>query len=100
MMPPRSGQAKIIGRILDDATLEEIPFATVTLQGAGMITSSDKDGFFAFDNVRPTTYSLLARGIGYYDTTLLSVTTSPDSIRTVLILMHTPVRTDPSTEIN
>ena len=86
-MPSSPGHAKIIGRVLDDATLEQIPLVVVDLNEGEMISHSDGNGYFMFEELPPATYSVHLRSIGYRDTTLINVGASADSIRTLLVLM-------------
>jgi hypothetical protein len=55
----------IRGNIYDQETGEPIIYGNVILQGTQYGTNTDFDGFFAFGNVPPGTYTLVATYLGY-----------------------------------
>jgi len=75
---------RIVGSILEAGTNEPLIGATVIIQGTTQGAAADLDGNFRILNVRPGTYTLEFRFIGY----------RPYTVEGVL------VRTDLSTEVN
>jgi outer membrane receptor protein involved in Fe transport len=56
---------KIAGTVKDKNTGEALIGADVVLEGTGMGSSTDADGFFAILNVPPGTYTLTVHYVGY-----------------------------------
>jgi outer membrane receptor for ferrienterochelin and colicin len=75
---------RIQGRILEAGTNEPLIGATVLIQGTTQGASADIDGFYRILNVRPGTYTLEFRYVGF----------------STRILENVLVRTDLTTEIN
>jgi hypothetical protein len=61
------------GRIFDSRTGEPLPGATVLLQDTQLGTSADIDGNYVLANIPPKTYNVVARLVGYEETTLYNV---------------------------
>lgn len=70
-----SGQStgKIMGKIIDQATGEGIPFANVFIEGTSMGAASDIDGNYVILNVTPDVYTVTASYIGYQKVTRTNV---------------------------
>lgn len=73
-----SAQLTVSGRVVDEKTSKPVPFATIALLAPtdsslvdGAIGSDQ--GLFSIDNVKPGTYRLLVRSIGYRDLIMDSV---------------------------
>ncbi|MEN9839450.1 MAG: hypothetical protein RL177_929, partial [Bacteroidota bacterium] len=75
---------RIQGRIIEAGTGETLIGATVLIQGTSQGASADIDGFYRILNVRPGTYTLEFRYVGY----------------STRIVENVLVRTDLNTEIN
>src|SRR5688572_29777979 len=68
------------GHLYDQATGQAISFANVILEGTGIGTVSDVDGFFNFPDIPVSTYNLMTFFIGY-DTLREEVTVQPDQVK-------------------
>ena len=55
----------IRGNVYDSKTGEPVSFATVYLKNTKIGTNSDIDGFFNFANVKPGTYIIVTKFVGY-----------------------------------
>jgi hypothetical protein len=60
------------GNVYDEDTGEAIPFCTIQLEEAGLITDTDVNGFFSLSGVPAGRYTLVATYIGY-DTTRAAI---------------------------
>ena len=58
---------KIVGTIVDKITGEPLPGVNVMLEGTTQGTASDIDGHYTMLNVRPGTYNIIFKSIGYAD---------------------------------
>ncbi|MBK7107353.1 MAG: TonB-dependent receptor [Ignavibacteriae bacterium] len=64
---------KIMGKVLDAATGEGIPFANVFIEDASIGSATDIDGNFVILNVPPAVYTVTASYIGYQKVTRTNV---------------------------
>jgi TonB-dependent receptor len=65
---------KIVGKVTDAGTGDNLPGANVFLEGTNFGTATDRFGEYSITNIPPGTYSLLVRYIGYEtDTSEISV---------------------------
>ncbi|MDX1700433.1 MAG: carboxypeptidase-like regulatory domain-containing protein, partial [Melioribacteraceae bacterium] len=64
---------KIMGRVLDQATGEGIPFANVFIEGTSIGAASDIEGNYVILNVPPDVYTVTASYIGYQKVTRTDV---------------------------
>jgi len=64
---------KIMGKVVDQATGEGIPFANVFIEGASIGAASDIDGNYVILNVSPDVYTVTASYIGYQKVTRTEV---------------------------
>ncbi|MCY4172143.1 MAG: TonB-dependent receptor [Bacteroidetes bacterium] len=58
-------QGKIDGVVTDATTGETVPGASVVIEGTAQGASTQVDGYFFINNVRPGTYTLLVSFVGY-----------------------------------
>ncbi|MCH7760933.1 TonB-dependent receptor [candidate division TA06 bacterium] len=58
---------KLTGRVFDKETGNPLPFANVILEGTGLGAVTDMEGRYFILNVRPGTYTVIARYVGYND---------------------------------
>lgn len=68
---------KISGHVIEDATEENIPFASVLIVETGEGTMSNEQGQFVFNNLTPGRYTLRVSAVGYLDSSK-EVTVSKD----------------------
>ncbi|MCB0316400.1 MAG: carboxypeptidase-like regulatory domain-containing protein, partial [Calditrichaeota bacterium] len=73
---------KIVGTVKDQKTGEALIGADVVLEGTGLGSSTDQDGYFAIINVPPGTYRLTVFYVGYASTTVENVRISVDRTTT------------------
>lgn len=64
---------KIMGKVIDQATGEGIPFANVFIEGTSSGAASDIDGNYVILNVSPDVYTVTASYIGYQKVTRTEV---------------------------
>ncbi|MBN1302381.1 MAG: TonB-dependent receptor [Melioribacteraceae bacterium] len=64
---------KIMGRIIDQATGEGIPFANVFVEGTTLGAASDIDGNYVILNIPPDIYSVTASYLGYQKVTQTNI---------------------------
>lgn len=64
---------KIMGRVIDQATGEGIPFANVFIEETSLGAASDIDGNYVILNIPPAVYSVTASYIGYQKVTQTEV---------------------------
>jgi len=64
---------KIMGKVIDQATGEGIPFANVFIENTSMGAASDIEGNFVILNVAPDVYTVTASYIGYQKVTRTNV---------------------------
>jgi len=64
---------KIVGKITDAQTKEELPFVNVVIEGTTMGAASDINGFYQIINVPPGVYSLRVSAIGYQTITVQNI---------------------------
>ena len=74
---------QLSGTIRDAQTGEPIPLATVQIEGTTQGASANLDGEYRIIGVRPGTYTLLARFIGYTPTRIEGVRVNVDLTTTV-----------------
>ncbi len=65
LIPAKTYPKKIYGRIVDNTTGEELAGVNVVLQGFTLGSSTDLDGNFIINNVKPGSYILHASILGY-----------------------------------
>jgi CarboxypepD_reg-like domain/TonB-dependent Receptor Plug Domain len=61
----KGDRGTIRGNVYDKATAQPLSFATVQIEGAGVGTSTDINGFFTISNVPPGSYKLVVSYVGY-----------------------------------
>lgn len=81
-------RGKIAGTITDAANGETLPGVNVIIDGTQQGTSSDADGFYFINNVRPGTYVLRASFIGFISEQIVNVRVSTGLTATVNIQMR------------
>ena len=59
--------AKLSGEVVDASTQEALPGVQITLQGEDMQKTSNDDGTFSFENLKPGNYTITASAEGYQD---------------------------------
>lgn len=74
---------KIVGIVADKTTGEKLIGADVVLEGTGLGSSTDKDGFFSIINVPPGTYNLTVHYVGYISQSVENVRVSVDRTTTL-----------------
>jgi hypothetical protein len=62
---PDSPTGTIVGRVTDTKTHDGVPCATVWVEGAIRTATTNDSGSFRLSHVRPGTYTLSARRVGY-----------------------------------
>ena len=82
---------KIAGRVTDAATGDPIPMVQVILTETGQGTITDVDGYYAIINVRPGTYEVSFRFVGYAETKVQNVQVEIDETRTIDVQMQEEV---------
>ncbi|VAX18342.1 hypothetical protein MNBD_IGNAVI01-1591 [hydrothermal vent metagenome] len=58
---------KIVGRVFDKATGDPLPGVNIMIEGTTQGTASDIDGYYTILNVRPGTYNIIFKSIGFAD---------------------------------
>ena len=77
----------ITGNLLDlESNKAPLNMAKVTLKGLNTETVSDAQGYFKFDNLKPGTYTLVSRFVGY-DPKQIIVEVKPETTNTVTLEM-------------
>lgn len=71
---------RIVGKILDSETGEEIVGANVFLQGTIKGAASDVDGRFSIQNIEPGTYTLMVSVISYSKKRITNVNVKPGEV--------------------
>jgi len=69
---------KIAGRVINKDTGEPLPSVTVQIVGLPQGASTDLEGYFSILQVRPGTYSVRARLLGFSEQTVADVQVSAD----------------------
>jgi outer membrane receptor protein involved in Fe transport len=69
---------KIAGRIVDKATGEPLPSVNIQVVGESLGAATDLDGYFVILQVRPGTYSLKARLVGFSEQVVSEVQVRAD----------------------
>lgn len=69
---------KIAGTVKDKNTGEPLIGADVVLEGTGLGSSTDSDGYFVIINIPPGNYNLAAYYVGYAGTTIENIRVSVD----------------------
>ncbi|HSD64558.1 MAG TPA: TonB-dependent receptor, partial [Ignavibacteriaceae bacterium] len=96
---------KLSGQVTDASTGEPLFSANVIIQGTTMGSAADMNGYYSVLNVRPGTYSVAYRYIGYQTkvveqvvinadkTTTINVTLNPEAIEgeTVVVVAQKPI---------
>ncbi|MFH4968467.1 carboxypeptidase-like regulatory domain-containing protein [Gaetbulibacter sp. M240] len=78
---------RISGNLLDlESNKAPLNMAKVTLKGLNTETVSDAQGHFKFDNLKPGTYTLVSRFVGY-DPKEITVEVKPETTNTVTLEM-------------
>lgn len=78
---------RITGNLLDlESNKAPLNMAKVTLKGLNAETVSDAQGHFKFDNLKPGTYTLVSRFVGY-DPKEITVEVQPEITNTVTLEM-------------
>ena len=75
------GQSTVAGQVLEAASGESLPFATIRMQGTGRGTSANLDGYYALFNVDPANTTLEVTYVGY-ETQLIRL----DTVKTLKAL--------------
>ena len=100
-VPPRG---RVAGRVVDDATGQPLPSATVLLADARTATAAGADGLFALSDVVPGRHRIVATYVGYEPALIGEVWVAPGAASTVEIRLRprpaalTPVVVDGLTE--
>ena len=76
---------KITGRVIDKATQEGLPGASVALVGTAMGAATDRNGDFVILNLPPGVYTLKASFIGYASVSLANVKISINQTTNVTV---------------
>ncbi|KAB2842776.1 MAG: TonB-dependent receptor plug domain-containing protein, partial [Melioribacteraceae bacterium] len=69
---------KLVGKVVDKATGDAVPFVNVIIMGTTLGAATDLDGYFSILNVPPGTYSIKASAIGFNSVTIENVKVSID----------------------
>lgn len=78
---------RITGNLLDlESDNAPLNMAKVSLKGYHMETVSDEAGRFTFENLKPGTYTLVSRFVGY-DPKEITVEVKPETTNTVTVEM-------------
>ncbi|MCC7520058.1 MAG: carboxypeptidase-like regulatory domain-containing protein, partial [Flavobacteriaceae bacterium] len=70
----------LTGKIYNASDNQPIPFADVLLENTNYYTTSDENGFFSIENIKPGVYNLLVTLLGYNEERIPEV--SINNIRT------------------
>ena len=74
---------KISGEVVDAASGEPLPGATIRIDGTSQGAAADGDGYFAILNIKPGTYTVVASMIGYATTRVEGAEVSIDRTTTL-----------------
>lgn len=78
---PGPGQpGTIIGRVVDAATGESLPGATIAIVGASQGATAGADGSYRIENIQPGIYDVQASFIGYQSQTVEDVPVTADEV--------------------
>jgi outer membrane receptor protein involved in Fe transport len=80
---------KISGRVLDKESREEIPFASVFVEGTSLGSLADVNGSFVILNVPPGVFTVTASLIGYQKTSMKNIRVNVDFTTKLSIEMTT-----------
>jgi len=69
---------KIAGQVIDEETMEPLPFVNVMVEGTYMGAATDMDGFYSILNIPPGRYTISISIIGYKAMTYKDVPVSID----------------------
>lgn len=67
---PTRAKFSLTGRIIDNASVEPLPFASISVRGTTTGSNSNADGYFTLQRVPTDTVSLVVSAIGYKSKTL------------------------------
>ncbi len=73
----------ISGKLIDQATKQELPGAVVTLVDTRLLTAADKYGNYLINNIPPGTYDVRAKMIGYATIVMKNVSIRADCIHEI-----------------
>jgi len=69
---------KIVGHVYDKETGDPLPGVNIMIKGTTQGTASDIDGYYTILNVRPGTYTIVFKSIGYADYVVEGVVVNVD----------------------
>ena len=85
---PSVKSAKLEGKVLDLLTGETLAGVAVTIKGIGLVTYTDFDGNYSFENLKPGTYHLVASYISYNNSLVENVELDPELTREIIIQLQ------------
>jgi outer membrane receptor for ferrienterochelin and colicin len=74
---------KITGRVINAATNEPLPFASILVAGTSLGAASDIDGYYTILNVSPGVFTVKASSVGYSTVAVQNVKVSIDLTSTI-----------------
>jgi len=78
----------IVGKLTDtDYNNEPLPFANVFIKGTTIGVTSDMDGLYAIENVKPGTYTVVFSYVGYETVEIENVTVTANKVTNVDVPM-------------
>ena len=83
-----SKSAKIEGKVLDLLTGETLTGVAVTIKGTNLVSYTDFDGNYSFENLKPGTYILVASYISYKNSLIENVELVPDLNKEITIQLQ------------
>jgi len=69
----------LTGRIIDNASVEPLPFVNISIKGTSIGTNSNADGYFTLPRVPSDTVSLVLSAVGYKPKTVYLTPQTPQS---------------------
>jgi outer membrane receptor protein involved in Fe transport len=69
---------KIAGRVIDQATGQPLPGASISIEGAKFGAASNTDGFYDIINISPGDYTVIVQFVGYTKTRIENVRVEVD----------------------
>lgn len=86
--------AELHGRVLDEISKSALPGAVVSINGTNFSATAERDGSFAFPNLKPGIYTLSIEYVGYPDKTVsISVGAAAPAAVTIALVREETVET-------
>ena len=84
-------QGIIKGKIYNKLNKEAVPFATIVIEGTTLATTSDENGNFSFNNVKPGLYNIKANCVGFKAVTVFEIEVTKAKVAFVNIEMEATI---------